>query len=315
MLRPAMSVIIPTCNRAEYVAQAVESVFAQTFTDFEVIVIDDGSTDGTRERLASFSGSPKFQYFYQPNAGRSRARNQGIAKAQGEFVLFLDSDDLLLPNALKDLLKIAARHPAAEMIIGQTQFVDEQMKQFDSLSPTPEEGMSYPGLINERFFLLPGAFVVRKAGLERIGAFDPQVEPCEDYDFALRAALGGEVVGKSVPVVQHRMHSSNTPPTAIFLGGIRVAQKHLRLLDSTYALNTIMRRQSKAQWTLKMADNYYGLGKGLTALRYYLRALAISPAQTLDRRLSKQILASLLPHALKGKIKSAVSSHRHPRAA
>jgi glycosyltransferase involved in cell wall biosynthesis len=314
-MNPVVSIIIPTFNRAKYVAQAVESVFAQTFTNLEVIVIDDGSTDETRERLASFSSSARFHYVYQANAGRSTARNQGIAKAQGEFLLFLDSDDQLLPNALADLLQLVVRHPSAQMICGQTLFVDEHFIQFATLSPTVKGSMPYPALINERFFLLPGAFVVRKASLEKIGMFDPQVEPCEDYDFALRAALRCEVACADVAVVQHRMHDSNTPSTAIFLGGIRVAQKHLHLINDADELRPAVYRGSRARWMLKIADNYYGLGKGLTALGYYLHALAISPTQTLDRRLSKQILASLVPLTLRERIKAAVAARRHPSAA
>jgi glycosyltransferase involved in cell wall biosynthesis len=303
-MRAIVSVIIPTFNRAEYAVEAVESVFAQTFTDFEVIVIDDGSTDGTRERLASFRDFPNFQYSYQVNAGRSTARNQGIAKARGEFLLFLDSDDRLLPNALADLLDLAARQQAAEMIVGQTQFVDEQLRQFASLSPTVEGGMAYPDLINERFFLLPGAFVVKKTSLEKIGVFDALVEPCEDYDFALRAALHGEVACADVPVVQHRMHGSNTPSTAIFLGGIRVARKHLHLIDDTDELSLAVRRRSRAKWMLRMGDNYYGLGDNAGALKNYLRALVVDPARLLfNLRVHRQILASFVPFQVRERLK------------
>ena len=315
-VKPVISIIIPTFNRARYVAQAVESVFAQTFTDLEVIVIDDGSTDGTRKRLASFSDSPRFQYVYQANAGRSAARNRGIAKARGEFLLFLDSDDWLLPNALADLLQLAASHPSARMIGGQTQFVDKQGRQFASLSPTLEEGMAYPGLINERFFLLPGAFVVRKAGLEKIGLFDSQVEPCEDYDFALRVALLGEVACADVPVVQHRMHGSNTASTAIFLGGIRVAQKHLNLLVDADELPPGVRRRSRALWMLKMADSYYSLGNNAGALKNYLRALAVHPAGLLlNLRVHRQILASLVPVQLRERLKPMFYGHEDLSAA
>ena len=314
-MKTIVSVIIPTFNRAKYVAQAVESVFAQTFTDLEVIVIDDGSTDGTEKRLASFTDSPRFQYVYQANAGRSTARNRGVAKARGEFLLFLDSDDLLLPNALADLLELAASHPSAEMIGGQTQFVDEQLRQFASLSPRLEGGTAYPGLILERFFLLPGAFVVRKAGLEKIGMFDPQVEPCEDYDFALRVALRGEVACADVPVVQHRMHDSNTPSTAIFLGGIRVAQKHLNLLDAS-ELPPAVRRRSRALWILKMADSYYGLGDNSGALKNYLRALTVNPAGlVLNLHVHRQILASLVPVQLRERLKPVFYGHEHLNAA
>ncbi len=313
-MKPAISVIIPTYNRAEYVVQCVRSVLAQTLSEVEAIVVDDGSTDDTRERLNAFSYSPKFRYFYQPNSGRSSARNRGIEIARGEFVVFLDSDDLLFPNALEYLHDAAARSATASMIVGQTQFIDDGMNVVRTLEPKIDAapaGLAYPTLIGgERYSLLQGSFLLRRSCLEQVGMFDAALEPCEDYDFCLRVAWHCEIACLEKMVLRCRVHGGNTPTDDLFVGGIGVAQKHLKLLGDSDNLPPAARRRSRSQWMLKIADNYYGLGKELTALRYYLRALAISPAQTLDRRLSKQILASLLPHALKGKIKSAVSSHR-----
>ncbi|MEW6186166.1 MAG: glycosyltransferase family A protein, partial [Thermodesulfobacteriota bacterium] len=99
MSTPAVSVIIPTYNRAEFVIQAVESVFKQTFADFELILVDDGSSDETRAALEPYSDC--ITYLYQSNRGVSSARNLGLKIAQGKWLAFLDSDDLWLPEKLE----------------------------------------------------------------------------------------------------------------------------------------------------------------------------------------------------------------------
>src|SRR5712692_851790 len=104
--RPFVSVVIPTFNRARQVQAALKSVLAQTYREFEVIVVDDGSTDGTGEALQEIislegSNGKQIRYFFQPNQGQSAARNQGTEEARGEWVAFLDSDDVWLPEKLE----------------------------------------------------------------------------------------------------------------------------------------------------------------------------------------------------------------------
>jgi glycosyltransferase involved in cell wall biosynthesis len=113
--RPFFSIIIPTYQRAHLIGSAVESVLAQTFTDWELIIIDDGSTDGTAETLGPLLTDPRIQYHWQPNAGRSAARNRGIDRAVGGHVCFLDSDDMWLPHHLAVLHRSCVAHPGPAM--------------------------------------------------------------------------------------------------------------------------------------------------------------------------------------------------------
>ncbi len=311
-MKPAVSVIIPTFNRAPLVVAAVRSVFAQTLQSYEVIVVDDGSTDATEEALKLFASVPEFQYLRQPNSGRSAARNAGLALARGDFLLFLDSDDLLLPDALAVLHAAAAARPAAGMIVGHTQFVDEELRLLRTLAPEVEaEGgrcSAYPELIRAPFALLPGAFIVRRDEIEAAGAFDPLSEPCEDLDFALRVALRCEVACVGSPVVQHRMHGGNTPETNILLGRLKVARKHLRLLEHATGLSAASVARSRANWRVKMGDSYYLLGDNWRPLSYYLFALALRPRNLGERHLRRQILASLVPSSLRKSFKSLPQS-------
>ena len=306
-MKPIVSIIIPTFNRAEYVGQTVRSVFAQTFADYEVIVVDDGSTDNTKEVLAVFKSEPNFRYHYQSNSGRSTARNQGFTLAQGDFILFLDSDDLLFPDALSELYG-AAQSSAAGMVVGQVQFANEQLERLWLLKPSRETcregGLTYPLLITGRYFLLPGAVLLRRQALEKVAGFDRALEPCEDYDFYLRVALCCELTCIEHPVLQYRMHGGNTDMREIYEGGLKVARHHLRLLAEAESIPASLRRASRANWMVRIADNNYNLRRNPEALKHYLRALMLQPALVFDRRIDRQILASLIPVSLREGLKS-----------
>ena len=112
---PLVSIIIPTFNRAHLIVETLDSVLAQTYSNWECIVVDDGSTDGTREMLEAF---PQVIYHYQSNAGVCTARNKGAEIATGDWLIFLDSDDELLPSALADFSKAIGEKPSASILLG-----------------------------------------------------------------------------------------------------------------------------------------------------------------------------------------------------
>ncbi len=306
-MKPIVSIIIPTFNRAEYVGQTVRSVFAQSFCDYEVIVVDDGSTDNTKEVLAAFGNAPNFRYHYQPNSGRSTARNQGFTLAQGDFILFLDSDDLLFPEALTQLYG-AAQSSGAGMIVGQVQFANEQLEKLWLLKPSRETclkgRLTYPSLITGRFVLLPGAVLLRRECVQKLAGFDRTLEPCEDYDFYLRVALVCELNCIEAKVLQYRMHDANTDMTEIYEGGLKVARRHLRLLAESESIPATLRRASRVNWMVRVADNNYNLRRNLEAFKHYLRALILQPSLVFDLRIGRQIVASLIPVLLREGVKS-----------
>ncbi|MFQ6048648.1 MAG: glycosyltransferase family 2 protein [Phycisphaerae bacterium] len=114
MARPTVSVIIPTFNRLQWLGQALDSVAAQQFADYETVVVDDGSDDGTDQMIAA--RPEPIRYFWQPNQGAARARNRGIAEARGRFVAFLDSDDLWLPRYLQACVSLLRQKPDLAMV-------------------------------------------------------------------------------------------------------------------------------------------------------------------------------------------------------
>ena len=194
---PKVSVIIPTCNRAEYITQAIDSVLAQTYTDYEIIVVDDGSTDNTKEVMEPYMD--RIRYIYQENAGVSAARNTGIKAAKGDWVAFLDSDDEWLPGKLAVQIRAVERHPqlVAHMVnVNLTNYNDSGLSSFLHCK-FPFEGNE--GIIDDPFIqhfkyktiAMPVAVMCRKECAIKAGLFDESFVCGEDYDFMCRLALQG----------------------------------------------------------------------------------------------------------------------------
>ena len=183
--RPLISVIIPTYNRGWVLKEAVDSVLAQEFNDFELIVVDDGSTDDTGKILAAYG--PRITVLRQPNRGVSAARNRGIAEARGQLVSFLDSDDLWLPPKL--LRQVDFFHTNPKAVICQT----EEIWIRNGVRVNPKKRHhKFSGMIFERSLALclvsPSAVMIRRSLFDAVGLFDESLPACEDYDLWLRVS-------------------------------------------------------------------------------------------------------------------------------
>ncbi|HEY3343322.1 MAG TPA: glycosyltransferase [Anaerolineaceae bacterium] len=182
---PLFSVIIPTYNRAQKVVRAVESVLAQTFTNFDVWVIDDGSTDDTAQALTCYEG--RIHYCRQKNAGASSARNRGVRSSTGKYIAFLDSDDRWAPQKLESMAAEIATHPDTGLFYSACDVVDEAGARLWIDHSRAVQGSAYLPLLMGNFLALSSA-VARRDCLERAGEFDPAMIPCEDWDVWLRIA-------------------------------------------------------------------------------------------------------------------------------
>ena len=180
---PEVSVIIPTYNRGWIIKEAIDSVLAQDFRDFELIVVDDGSTDDTLRILDSYGQD--LVAIQQPNRGVSAARNRGIAAAGGRLIAFLDSDDRWLPRKLSTQVEFFKSNPGA--MINQT----EEIWIRNGVRVNPKTRHLKPaGMIFERSLELclvsPSAVMIRRALFDEVGLFDEDLPACEDYDLWLR---------------------------------------------------------------------------------------------------------------------------------
>jgi len=198
---PQVSVIIPTYNRGWTIREAVDSVLIQDYKDFELIVVDDGSTDNTPEVLGAYCGVIKV--FRQENKGVSAARNRGIAEASGQFIAFLDSDDLWFPQKLSRQVEFFNTTPDA--LICQT----EEIWIRNGVRVNPKKRHKKPsGMIFEPSLALclvsPSAVMIRRSLLEVVGNFDETLPACEDYDLWLRISCRFPVYRIDTPLIIKR---------------------------------------------------------------------------------------------------------------
>lgn len=198
---PMVSVIIPTFNRVAFLREAIDSVLAQTAKDFELIIIDDGSTDGTRETIGPYG--ERLRYIFQPHAGVSAARNLGIRHAVGNFITFLDSDDLWLPKKLARQIEWMAAHP--EMLLCYTDeiWIRRGVRVNQKKIHAKAGGWIYPMCL-PRCIISPSSVLMRRELFEMVGCFDERLPVCEDYDLWLRVAARFEVGFIATPLIVKR---------------------------------------------------------------------------------------------------------------
>jgi glycosyltransferase involved in cell wall biosynthesis len=205
---PKVSVIIPTFNRKHVVVQAIESVLAQTLGDFEILVVDDGSTDGTQQAVADIRDD-RIKYIQKTNGGISSARNTGIRKASGDYLAFLDDDDLYPPEYLQVVVNRLEKEPQYGLSYAQFNNSYPDGHQKNGL----ESDRFWSGWQTKNFFgrmpiLLPSAVVIRRSAVEGTW-FDEAIRYNEDVDFFLRLSLHCPFLCVPQAVVIRRLLSDN----------------------------------------------------------------------------------------------------------
>ena len=204
---PLVSVVIPTWNRRQLVQEAIASVVAQTYGNFELIVVDDGSTDGTIEELRKLT-DPRLRLIACPHSGVTAvSRNRGIETARGEFVAFLDSDDLWLPRKLEAQVR-ALTQSGAGWCYGNYSLVDEDCREIPLRSGRfrPLSGNIIERLLRGETAVHVDCLLVRSELLETVGPFDPALRKREDLDFDFRLAMAGEAIALDEILARVRDH-------------------------------------------------------------------------------------------------------------
>jgi glycosyltransferase involved in cell wall biosynthesis len=182
---PLVTVVIPSYNCARYLPEAINSVLAQTYRPIEVIVVDDGSTDNTAE-LATAYGN-KIIYIKQENRGLSAARNTGILSSSGKYLVFLDSDDFLLPDMVEVMVRALEEHPECGVAYGGYLIVDEDGSRQSESDLTKPSGRILEKVVTDGLTIVPSV-MVRRDALSVSGIFDPMLPQIEDLDLWLRLA-------------------------------------------------------------------------------------------------------------------------------
>ena len=203
---PLVSVIIPCYNQAHFLPEAIESVLAQTYPHFEIVVINDGSSDNSAEVAARY---PSIRYVDQENQGLSAARNTGLRESQGNYLVFLDADDRLLPRALEAGLACLNAHPECAFVSGGYRSIRED----GTILPEPRrdraESHHYAALLRRNYIAMHATVMYRRFFLEAIGGFNTDLKACEDYDVFLRITRDFPIYCYDEVIAEYRQHAAN----------------------------------------------------------------------------------------------------------
>lgn len=231
MSNPLVSVVIPAFNRAHTLQRSIDSVLNQTYRCVEVIIVDDGSTDGTQEVLRSYGG--KIRWLFQRNSGPSSARNSGIREAKGEYVAFLDSDDAWAPTKIERQIGLLRRCSSDvvcclcnTLFTGQA-YSGKTAFEIAMIFPSREESIwiNTTEVLITRFVLFNQAAVVKRDVLRSLGGFDEKLRLMEDYDLALRLSVIGPWAIIQAPLV----YWYPDPKTSLSIGAERGKAEQLSL--------------------------------------------------------------------------------------
>lgn len=290
--KPKISVIIPAFNPGAYLGAAVRSVLAQSFEDWEMVVIDDGSTEDISPQVPS---DPRIRVRRQVNLGLARARNAGIHESRGTWLAFLDADDLWLPTKLQSQLDLLEERPCVALCDTRFEMINER----DEVV-----GPGYQGYHKSYLDLLTGCGIcvstvmVRKHCIDEVGLFDIDVAGCEDYDMWLKISRKFELARVESCQAQYRIHSQNMSRNyaMMYKNFKRVLRKHQVLARSandgpaTRAVSVGFERASDlfASQAIDQARQAFRKKKLLSALGHLERAFKMNP-RALVKSLAQKI--------------------------
>jgi glycosyltransferase involved in cell wall biosynthesis len=249
MLAPCrhISVVVTCYNQGHFLRDAIESVLAQTYPTCEIIVVDDGSTDDTAAVARSYPG---IRYIYQKNQGLSAARNAGWRACTGDFVVFLDADDRLLPEALSAGAGCLEAHRECAFVSGHFRYINADGTLLREFSPVHIDRDHYRAFLKGNFIAMHATVMYRLTVLHQMGGFDTSLDACEDYDLYLRIARCHPVCCHQTIVAEYRQHSGNMSANAALM--LRTAVDVLRSQQAFVASESLLRKALRAglrSWT------------------------------------------------------------------
>ena len=305
-----VSVVVTVFNGERFLANAIRSALEQSYRELEVIVVNDGSSDGSVRIAESFTADPRIRIVEKPNGGAASARNRGAQQAAGSIIAFLDHDDEWSPQKLETQVPLLS-DPTVGVVGCHLAYVGPSGRMFGALSGEPTDGRQQD-IANARFMpFAPSAMVMRAELLRELGGFDEdicrRIGPAEDFDFLSRVARRGFGV-VLVPQVlgRYRIHLGAASFNRFF-----AMQEATRFLQArieaernghTMTWDDYQARRRPRRWTrwrdrgrfaYRLAGMHYAEDDRRNALRYLLEAVALSPVYT-ARRLSRQRRSSVL---------------------
>jgi glycosyltransferase involved in cell wall biosynthesis len=258
---PAVSVVIATYNRANYLAETIDSVLSQSFQKFELIVVDDGSTDETRRVVAPYGS--RVRYLYEENRGPSAARNLGARNASAGWISIQDSDDLCLPKHLETLYGYANKHPESGMVFANGSYLGGPAHNRETIIPAAksrrlaEQGVRLEDLFDKSIVRLQAALISKRC-YDDVGGHDESLRISMDLDLTFRLISRYPVAYLDEVVFSYRRHSGNIS-----------GNQELRLLENIRVIEKLLGQNVEAEELLgkrrvaaRLAYRYYRLAKG-----------------------------------------------------
>lgn len=293
---PEVSVIIPTYNSADYLMEAVDSVLQQSFQDFEILVIDDGSTDGTEDRMRGRHS--KVRYLRQQNSGVAVARNNGIKQSRGRYIAFLDADDTWLPCKLERQLAALGEHKDHRVCYSAFTVVDSDLAPV-RVSRSNRQSHALDDLLLRGNVIGSICTVLGERALfEAVGGFDPLLSQCADWDLWVRLAALTDILYLDEPLVTYRQHGANMSRNAPLLehDSLRVLEKGFGMPELPARLRA-RRRRAFGRNYMVLAGTYFHARLYRDFLRCAARAVTMDFRQACYLMAFPARLASRLrPH-------------------
>lgn len=302
MSSPFFSVVIPTYNRANFILKTLQTVFDQTYQDYEIIVVDNCSTDGTEELLRPLHDAGRLRFIrHERNFERARSRNTGMAAARGEFVTLLDSDDLMYPSNLADAAAYVAANPGAKCFHNLSEIVapDGRLVYRQKFPPLRDQARA---IASGNFLSCIGDFIHRE--IYRAYEFDthPQMTGAEDWDFWLRVLADyplGRIEKVNSGIVQHAGRSVQSQDLTNLEAGLELLHAKLAREPRLRAVYGPHLRRIRANSCVYLAILSNSGGLSANALGYLRRAAAADPSVAVTPRYLR-----VLQLALAGKVRA-----------
>jgi glycosyltransferase involved in cell wall biosynthesis len=259
-----VSIVIPYYNQPEFLLEAVESARALTSRAVEVVVVDDGSAVPAAELLPDSSG---LRILRTENRGVSAARNLGFASTTGDYLIFLDADDRLRPDAVAHHLRAFSKKPEAVLSFGATQYINQQGGEVRPPHICRPRKNYFRMLLEGNPIGSPGAAMIRRSAIDSVGLFDERVSMGEDYELYLRLARRFPIVQHSHCVLEYRTHGQNISAAQekMLFSTLAILDRLEPLLTTSErrGLNHARRRwkhvfRPRNTWTYRLGDLYYG---------------------------------------------------------
>jgi glycosyltransferase involved in cell wall biosynthesis len=289
---PLISVIMPVYNGEKTIRETIESVFNQTFPDWELIVINDGSQDATLEILNSIQ-DPRLRVFSYPNAGQATSRNRGISQACGEYISFIDADDLWTPDKLEAQLQVLQANPQAAVAYSWTKCIDEVGQVSRRGSHISVTGDVYKNLLVVNFLENGSNPLIRRQALNEIGSFDESLTPAEDWDLWLRLAARYHFEVVSSPQILYRVSVKSATANVWRLEAacLEVIERAFtQAPESVEHLKKYSLGNTYKYLTYKAIEGPPERKKGLVAARFLWQAVRNDPALLRTKVLFKVLL-------------------------